>query len=444
MINHIRVHRISYNSLLYDLFFILFGLVYLPYALIKGKFTLDGFLMRLGIFPSEVRKGLTAKPVIWIHAVSVGEVMAIKGLVDFMRENLPAYLLIVTTVTKTGNSLAKKVFAQDVCISYLPFDISFITRRVVGFIKPKLFILCETELWPNIIFALWQKKVPIVLVNGRLSDSSLKGYKVIKRLLRPILNRVSLFCMQTESYSLRLEELGVKEERIKITGNMKFDIVAPPQTELTKTLQEYLKDTEQLFVAGSTHPGEEAIILKVYKQLLQGHPRLRLLIAPRHIERVGEIERLVRTIGFEPLRLSRFKVRGSRFEVYLPPSTFHLPPILLLDTIGELASLYRIATVVFVGGSLVNKGGHNPIEPAMFEKPIISGYHIYNFKDVYELFLKNEAAILVCNEQKLFDGIDNLLRDKDLRTSLGFCARGIVEENKGATERNFKIIKGFF
>lgn len=419
---------------LYDLFFILFGLAYLPYAIIKGRLSLEGFFMRLGIFSKRLKQRFGAKPVIWLHAVSVGEVLAIKKLLDSIYFSLPDYSLVISTITKTGNSLAKKIFPKDISIIYLPFDISFIVRRVINIIKPKLFILCETEVWPNIILALGERKIPILLINGRISDSSFKGYKIIKPFLKPILNRVSLFCMQTKTYSLRLKELGVQDERVKITGNMKFDIELLDRKDAIQKIQGALKDTEQLFIAGSTHPGEEAVILRVYKKLLITHPSLRLLIAPRHIERLAEIERLIKNAGFNSVRISR---------LHSSLITHHSSLILLLDTIGELASLYRLSTIVFVGGSLVNKGGHNPIEPAIFEKPIISGPYVHNFKDVYELLLKNNAAIIARNERELFEAVARLLKDKDLRASLGFCAKGVVKENAGSTQRNLEEIRRF-
>ncbi|MBU1869466.1 MAG: 3-deoxy-D-manno-octulosonic acid transferase, partial [Candidatus Omnitrophica bacterium] len=285
----------------------------------------------------------------------------------------------------------------------------------------------------NLFSCLYKKGIPVVTVNGRISDSSFRGYSRIKFLLKPILNRVSVFCVQTTADAQRLKSLGVAEDKIRVTGNVKFDI-RPYSGVDSSSVRKRLGITVgyKLLVAGSTHQGEEEIILAVYKQLLKVHPDLRLLLAPRHPERAQEVGRLVLSCGFEPVFISKLSQL---------PNTYRLPPVFILDTIGQLMDYYAAADIVFVGGSLIEKGGHNILEPASLNKPILFGPHMFNFREITELFLENKSAVMVRNGQELSGQLEVLLVDPFKREDLGSRSSRLLRQNQGATKRNLEFIK---
>lgn len=420
--------------IIYDLIFLVFALVYLPVYLFRRKFH-PGFQMRLGILPS----GLKLNEPIWIHAVSVGEVMAVKNLLRELKLAYPDKRFFISTVTPTGNKIARAIAKETDFVSYFPLDLSFIVRSVVDKIKPSLFIIMETEIWPNLISYLYQKDIPIVLVNGRLSDRSFKGYLSIKFLLKPILSKINLFCVQTRSDAERLLCLGVSADRIQITGNMKFDNADYSDKKIADSLDKYktllgLSKEEKLWVCGSTHPGEEEIILDVHKKLLGEFPQLKLLIAPRHPERAGQIEKIVSRLGFHTVFTSALPYK---------PCNCISKPIFILDVIGELVYFYNIASIVFVGGSLIKKGGHNILEPASLGKPVIIGPYMFNFRDITGLFLENKACILTHNREELLANIKDLLRNPDRSIELSLRAKAIILQNQGATARNLEYIKKY-
>lgn len=448
--------------ILYDFVFIMFAILYLPIFILKGKFR-EGLGMRLGFFPSDFHNPAENKT-IWLHAVSVGEVNASSLICKGLKAQFPSHRLIISTTTQTGNRIAKKLFSQDAIVSYFPLDLSFVVSRWIKRIKPSLFVITETEIWPNLIAALWKRKVPIALVNGRISPSSFRRYKLIRPILKGILKGIDLFCMQTQDFASKMVSLGAPPERVRVTGNMKFDIKLPVtncqlppyarasegRPELKKLLK--LTDDQQLFVGGSTHPGEEKILLEVYKALMGEFPNLKVLIAPRHIERIRDLERLVVKNGFKSVRISQLQTPHPT----LPPSADRLPSgarervrekqneegrVFLLDTMGKLQAFYSIATIVFVGGSLVPRGGQNLIEPASLSKPIIFGPNVFNFKDIADLLLERDGAIVIRDQRQLQVTVRMLLNNPQTRQSLGQKARQIVEENRGATRRNIELIK---
>ena len=416
----------------YDLIFLLFSIVYLPIYFFKRKFH-PGFCLRLGILSPNLELN---KP-IWIHAVSVGEAMAIRLLIEQLRNIYPDKKFVISTVTPTGNKIAKSIARDGDFVTYLPLDFSFIVKRVIGKIDPSVFIIAETEIWPNLISYLYKKNIPIITVNGRISDSSFRGYLAIKFLIKNILKKVSLFCVQTERDAFRFKALGVREEKIKVSGNMKFDktdyanIKSADYTDLKKKLR--LKNEDKIFIAASTHLGEEEMILNVYKELWQEFPDLNLIIAPRHPERSKDIAKIVSKFTF----CSRFISRLSESPACATKSVF------ILDFIGQLINFYSIADIVFVGGSLIKKGGHNILEPASLAKPIIFGPYMFNFKDIADLFLSNKAAILVNNEEKIRTQIMYLLTNPSAATELGERAKKLIQQNQGATRRNSELITKF-
>ena len=387
--------------------------------------------MRFGILP----RGLELNKPIWIHAVSVGEAMAVQNLVKELRIAYPDKRFFISTVTPTGNKIARSIAKETDFVSYFPLDLSFIIRSFVDKVKPSLFIITETEIWPNLISYLYKKNIPVIVVNGRISDHSFKGYLSIKFLLKPILNKINLFCAQAHQDGERLMQLGVLQDRIKITGNMKFDL--QDYTDFKKDYTDLkvklgMGNEERFFVAGSTHPKEEEIILGAYKELLSDFPNLKLLIAPRHPERAKQVEKLITRYDFKPIKIS---------QLSLLPIIYNLKPIFILDTVGQLLNFYGIADIVFVGGSMIKKGGHNILEPAALGKPVLFGPYMFNFRDIAGLFLDKKAGILVHNKEELKMNIRELLNNPDRAVVLTQRAKALIMQNQGATRRNLEYIK---
>lgn len=423
-------------SLFYDVVFVLFSIAYLPYLIFTGRYHKD-IWQRFGFYPKDISDELAHRSVIWVHMVSVGEVMAGRVLCEALVERYPDKRLVVSTITKTGNEIAKRLLEDRATILYLPVDISVVVNKVFDRIRLEVFVIIETEIWPNLILTLHKKEIPVILANGRISSRSYGRYRKIKFLMKGILDRMTLFCMQSGEYSERIERMGAPPEKISVTGNMKFDTAGRGPLEMldTEAIRSdlSLKKNELLLIAGSTHRPEEEKILKVYRELLNSSPNLRLLIAPRHIERMQEIEKIVRRFGFMPVKTSTLANReglaGGRKT-----------PVLLLDIMGRLSQLFSAATIVFMGGSLMRKGGQNILEPAVFSKPILFGPHMFNFNDIAQAFLRDDAACMVKNEGELFKSLDYLLKNSQRRQELGDHARLLIEKNKGATERNLKAI----
>ena len=416
--------------IIYDLVFFIFILVYLPLYLLRGKFH-RGFSSRLGILPAN----LNLDRPIWVHAVSVGEAVSVKGLVTQLRKAYPNKKLVISTVTATGNKIAQGLIGPGDLLIYLPLDVSFIVRHVLKRINPSLFIIAETEIWPNLISQLYKQNIPIVTVNGRISDSSYSGYSAIKYIIRPILRKVSIFLLQSDTDASRLESLGVAKEKIQVTGNLKFDINLNAGLELNASAYRQklmLNAEDKLWVCGSTHAGEEELILKTYKELLLVHPKLKLLLAPRHPERSKDIAAVASSMKFMPIFTSSISEASP---------TCIDNPVFILDTIGQLFNYYACADIVFVGGSLIKKGGHNILEPASLKKPIIFGPYMFNFRDITDLFMQYKAGIMVSNARELTLKVKELLSNNLLAKDLGQRAYELIRKNSGATGKNIQAIK---
>lgn len=422
-------------GVLYNIVFIVFAFFYLPLFLFKGK-RRKGLSLRFGIYPERLIRTLRGAKNIWVHAVSVGEVMAAAPLIGMIAERHPGYRVVITTVTETGNIAAEKIKNDTDVVLFLPFDITFVIRRVIRYIMPSALIIVETELWPNLISQAAACGIKVFLVNGRISDRSVGRYGLIKPLLKKFFSRITLLLMQTESQKQRVISLGAEPSKVKVTANMKFDNDYPEDAFGTdrRRLKESLgiDNDAALFIAGSTHPGEEEVILSSYVKLKKRFSTLRLLIAPRHIERTQELEKLAPHYGLKAFRVS-----------YAAESRLRLPAegILILDTIGRLRSLYGIADIVFIGGSLVRKGGQNMIEPAFFAKPVLLGPHTYNFRDIVEILLKSKAVSIIKDEDSLTESVTGLLQDASLRRSLGRNAKAAVESNRGAAADTLGLIE---
>ncbi|MFH1355263.1 MAG: 3-deoxy-D-manno-octulosonic acid transferase [Candidatus Omnitrophota bacterium] len=418
--------------IIYDLIFLFASLIYLPVYLFKKKLR-PGFFRRIGRLPVL----LDLDRPIWVHAVSVGEAMAVRGLIEGLRSLCPEKRIVISTVTATGNKIAKSIAKTDDFVTYLPLDLSFIVKKVIDRINPAIFIVAETEIWPNLISYLEKKDIPMITVNGRISDHSFKGYSMVKPLLWPILAKVNLFCVQTERDAERLKRLGVKNNRLKVTGNMKFDSQLLKEEGFSAVRYRRnlnLGPDDRLLVFGSTHPGEEEYALGCYKSLLTDFPNLKLLIAPRHPQRSGDLAKIISRSGFRSVLLS-----GSKGEC---PSCI-ARAVFILDTVGELIYYYSIADIVFVGGSLTKTGGHNILEPAALGKPVLFGPEMSNFRDIADLFLNNHAALLVHNQQELRAEIAVLLKFPEKALDLSKRAKEIILKNQGAVKRNLECIEKF-
>jgi len=417
--------------IVYDFIFLLFVLIKLPVYLFKGKLKKD-FLPRLGFLP----RNLNLDRPIWIHAVSVGEAQAVKGLLEELRKVYGDKKFVISTVTVTGNKIVRGYAKKNDFVTYLPLDLSFIVRHVVAKINPSLFIIAETEIWPNIINALYQRKVPIIMVNGRISDASLRGYLAIKLFLKPVLNKIYACCVQSERDALRFKMIGVGADKIRTTGNMKFDAALINKNPGIGSRLRYnlgLKQEDKLFVCGSTHRGEEEIILREYKKLLIIFKNLRLLIAPRHPERSQEVFTQITGFGFKAMMVSALSVQAG--------ADTSAKTVFILDTVGSLLDYYAIADIVFIGGSLINKGGHNILEPASFSKPVLFGPFMSNFRDIADLFISNNAAIMLHNASELNGVISRLLNNPHDAEVLGQRGNELITLNRGATLRNLEVIK---
>lgn len=419
--------------MLYSIGFFIFSVFYLPTLIFKGKFHAS-LKERLAVFDKmKERALLSGSSRIWIQAVSVGEVALCKSLVSSLKERFPDRDIVISTVTKTGNDLAKKIFGRDAIIIYFPLDLRFIVRKAIGLIRPSLYIMIETEIWPNLLTELSCRKIPAILINGRISDRSIGKYRLAKVFLKRVLGYIDIFCMQDSVDAERIMELGAPAERVKVTGNMKFDAAAVPDIKDQNAIRASfgVSRGEDLLVAGSTHEGEEDILMDVYNELLSTYKNLRLLIAPRHVERAGEIENTAEKKGFKPLKFSQ-----AISEAQDPGRK----SVIILDKIGHLNDAYSVATLVFVGGSLVKHGGQNPIEPAYFAKCIFFGQHMFNFKYIAGALLKNTAAIQVVGREDLYNKMSRMLKDRKAMEATGMAAKGVIFENLGATKRNISEI----
>ncbi len=400
-----------------------------------------GYEIRLGFFSSKLKQRLASASKhrsLWIHAVSVGEVMAIMPLVASLKIRLRVNPIVVTTTTKTGYQLAKEQLGQEAIVMPSPVDLRRVTASFVRLINPRIYIVAETEIWPHLFGHLWQQKVPIVMVNGRISDVSYRRYKAIKFLLKSILEKVSLFCMQSAKDAQRIIELGAPPEKVMTVGNIKFDDLPPmsfphvPPTdgippkavtlsgnlEVASTRSPIIPprrdgDDKLLWVAGSTHPGEEEIVLDVFAKHKDGW---NLVIAPRHVERSSQIKRLVASRG-----LTSF--------------------VTVVDTIGQLRWFYAQASLVFVGKSFCVGGGHNIIEPAFYAKPIIVGPLMQNFQDITALFKNQGAIVQVKNVHEFETEVNRLMGNALLREQLGQKALGVVKANQGAGARTLQAME---
>jgi len=363
-------------------------------------------------------------PSLWIHAVSVGEVLTARILVAPLRARFPAHRIFVSTTTVTGRAVAERSVAGADGLFFAPFDWPTPVRKTLDRVRPALLVLVETEIWPNLIHEAHRRGVRVAVVNGRISPRSFVRYRAVRGLLGRVLAEVDLFLMQSAPHAERARQIGAPAGRIRALGNLKYDALGDAQApaELAGLLG-HGADGRPLWVAGSTVAGEEAMVLAAFREVRSRVPQARLLIAPRHPERFAEVAALVEAAGFRAERRSALGPAGWEGDV------------LVLDTLGELARVYSLASVVFVGGSLMPSGGHNILEAAATGKPVVVGPHMENFQEIADEFQAEGALSVVVSAEELAREVAGLLADPARRAALGGAARAIVDRNRGALAR---------
>lgn len=388
----------------------------------------EGLRERLGRVPPYLRRN---RPLIWIHAVSVGEVLAVSRLVNELDQALPTDQLVISTTTRTGQALARERFGAN-RVFYCPLDLPWAVRAYLRALQPRLLILAETEFWPNLLNGCFRRKIPVAVVNARISDRSWPRYQILARLWKTILSRLSLVLPQTDIDAARLKSIGCAPERVFVAGNLKFDVRAANEAEVTLLLKA-LAPNLRFVVAGSTLEGEESALLDAWPSLLQADPNLLLVLAPRHPERFGSVADLLASASVSWLKRSDWKLQPPQQPI--PPGQ-----IVLLDTIGELASVYSLAAVAFVGGSLVPAGGHNPLEPAQFGVPIVMGPHYANFRAIADDLLAHDA-LRIASVAELPTALIDLLVHHESASAMGRRARQVFDQQAGATARSVHAIQ---
>ncbi|MCY7376917.1 MAG: 3-deoxy-D-manno-octulosonic acid transferase [Pyrinomonadaceae bacterium] len=423
---------------LYSILLTVGFVVLLPRFLFRRKYA-AGLRQRFGKLPAFEADG---RPVLWLHCVSVGETNAARPLVKELKENFPDYVLVVSTTTLTGQTLAKKVFADDAAlVFYFPFDWKFTVRRALRHIKPHVVVLMETELWFNFIREANKSGAKVFIVNGRLSEKSVRRYGLIPKTMRRVLHHVDLALMQTSADMKRLLGLGSRGTKVRVTGNVKFDqTFDETESDLTKELRtrfDFSTDAP-LIVAASTHAPEEKWILQAFGETRKNSKTNppRLLIAPRHPERFAEVEELIKANGFDWAKRSAETSESDKNAA-----------VILLDSIGELRAVYPLSEIVFVGGSLIPHGGQSVLEPAIAEKAVVTGFYTANFNEIVKEFLAQNALVqlpkLAAKDvpAKLAAALSDLLNDAEKRGKLAKNAFAVMKRNRGATAKTIEYIK---
>ena len=420
----------------YSLLILIFGAIaspYLVYQAVRYKKYIGSLGQRMGYLP--VSFNLDGEDSIWIHAVSVGETMTVRALVADLKRRYPNLRIFLSTTTMAGQQVARRNVQDVDAVFYFPFDLTFIVRRTLRLVKPRLFVMMETELWPNLLRECKRMGVATVMVNGRISNRSYPRYKLVRPFFRKVLADVDKFCMQSEESARRVIDIGADPSHVVVTGSLKFDSLEKPSAASLERGQNrvlrYFRMTSgrPVIVAGSTMREEEQYVLQAFRRIKSSVTNPLLVIAPRHPERFAEVVQLARDQAFVTVKRSDLPIDAEpRAEV------------VVLDTIGELAQVYQIATAVFVGGSLVDSGGHNILEPAVHGKPFVFGPHMHNFKEIAEAFIAHDAAIQVNSPRALDEALLGLLTDPVRRARLGAAARALVESNRGAKDKTLAVI----
>jgi 3-deoxy-D-manno-octulosonic-acid transferase len=446
-----------FRTFLYNLAFLIFGIFYFPIFWVKLRQAEDPDALwqeRRGIFPKDWAGKFSGKKIVWLHAVSVGEVMAVEKFIQEWLAAAPEYELLLTTVTPTGQRIAKKLACERVHVCYFPFDLTPVVKRFLDLFKPVCLLLVETEIWPNLLIAAKERHIPVGVVNARLSERSFKRYKIFPWLFKPLWGKLDFVLAQSEEDAVRFRKLGVTEESVRDMGNMKFDQAgwdSGGAMDIPGLRQAWGYNPEDLvWIAGSTHPGEEEMLMTVFKALRERFPMLKLILAPRHIERSEGLLRQLEKYGFG-MALSSSPILHQKKErlIGLAPTTLHEnkmevgarrkegsgSAVQVLDQLGVLKNLYGIADLVFMGGSLIPHGGQNPIEPARFSKAILHGVHVFNFHKIYHQLDHDGGALRISAPDELSSAAAELLANEGKRHEMGQKAFQIVNRLRGASKR---------
>jgi 3-deoxy-D-manno-octulosonic-acid transferase len=405
---------------------------YFLYQALRHNKYVGSIAQRLGYLP--VSFNLDGDESIWVHAVSVGEVLSARPLISELHASYPKLRVFLSTTTLTGQQLARRSVSDVDAVFYFPFDWTITARRTLNVVRPRLFVMTETEIWPNLLRECKRRGVRTLMVNGRISYRSFPRYRLIRPFMKRVLADIDRFCVQGEETSRRLVDLGADPARIVVTGSLKFDSLETSPTPgrgRGRVLRFFrVPQNRPVIIAGSTLKGEEEPAIRAFNRVRASGVNALLVIAARHPERFDEVERLCRHEGLTVVRRTE-----------LPIDAEPRADAVVLDTIGELAQLYQIATVVFVGGSLVPAGGHNILEPALYGKPVVFGPHMQNFGEIAETFLSNGAAIQVRTAGELEETMLSLIGDPVRRARVGAAARALVESNRGARDRTLAVVR---
>ncbi|MEQ3621811.1 MAG: lipid IV(A) 3-deoxy-D-manno-octulosonic acid transferase [Marinobacter sp.] len=413
-------------------FYSLFFRIALPFVLLRlwwmGRTNPEAFVRwqeRLGYVETF------DEPVIWVHAVSVGETIAAAPLVKALLRRNPDIPILMTAMTPTGSARARALFGDRVHYAFSPYDTPGAVRRFVGRVRPRALVIMETELWPNMIALSRQREVPIFLINARLSSRSARGYERVASLVRPLLRSISWIAAQAEEDAGRFLRIGATPESVSVTGSIKFDVEVSDEVRAESSgLRAALGADRPVWIAASTHDGEDRQILEAHQQILEHFPNALLMIVPRHPERFDDVARLIDAMGLSLVRRSQSGSDGGGkvgSEVYLG------------DTMGELLMLYGASDVAFVGGSLIERGGHNPLEPAAWGIPVVSGPHIFNFETIYDRLDSGQGLFITDSAESLAQCVVHLFSDKSSAQKAGHNALAVVNANRGALE---KVVDG--
>ncbi len=423
-------------QLLYNLAAILVVILIIPVFMIRS-IRERGFVERIkqsfGFFPKGALDAVAKKNCIWVHAASVGEIVATSPLIKEFRREFPKSPILVSVVTTSGYEMANRIIKDADSIIYFPLDLPFVSAHVFRKIFPRVFLNVETELWPNFLKAARENHVPVMMVNGRISEKSVKRYKYMFSILSDMIGTVKLFAMASGVDAGYVKQLGAPDNLVTVTGNTKFDQTYTDVTDeqRAKILSDMgLTDATEIFLAGSTHRGEENFVLKAFKAIRENHPKARLVIAPRELLRTREVVALCKAAGFTV---------GTRTELQKRPPNNE--DIIILDTIGELGQVYSVGDVIYVGGSLVSHGGHNILEPAAHGKAIIVGHHMENFKDLHALFKNRNACVTVNDVDELAAQVKKLFDEPGERRRLEQETISIVHENRGASRKSAVLLR---
>ena len=419
--------------LLYSALLLLVLVVGAPYWIVRmavsGRYR-AGLSGRLGVVPEGLREAVRGREVVWLHAVSVGEVMAAVEVVRGLRAERPEWVVAVSTTTKTGQELAKRRM-EGMPVFYLPLDFGWVVRRYLHVLRPRMLVLMESELWPNLLRECGRAGVAVAVVNARVSDRSYPRYLRLRRLWLPLLRRVRVFLAQGEETAERLRAIGVEAERVRVVGNLKYDVRSAGESAMVERLRARMPEGAKVVVCGSTLEGEEAVLLGAWSEVVREVPNAVMVLAPRHPERFGRVVEMVRAAGMKVWRASELTDADT--------AGFGAGDVVVLDTIGDLAGVYSMGAVAFVGGSLVTAGGHNPLEPAQFGVPVVIGSSFNNFREVVEM-MRAMDGVHVVSADRVSAELRGLLQDEAAAGLLGERGRAVFALKAGATKRTVEVL----